>query len=295
MLYHYTSVEALKSILHDGVSNKGLCFWATRFDCFSDENEYRLGINTIKRLLPRLEERIRPNRRISSSFVWEDINGNVTLPLPYIVSFTDRFDNDYMWVHYGCNGSGVVLALDDSEKIVNEYTEDIVVKKCLYLGSTSDDDLYKEIENEFFNAAFSALTGPQKELAFGILSTSPQAFMALIGRYLLSYVAPRIKGSSFNEEDETRAILVFQRKEMEQFYTQFDGVVKSMGIDAVHLLEKIKGEKMRVRPNGETVYYHEMYLPSRVLARVYVKDHSLIEPVRIILQSKTVDVKVCLI
>lgn len=295
MLYHYTSVEALKSILQDGVSDKGLCFWATRFDCFSDENEYKLGINTINRLLPRLEERIRPDRRISSFFVWEDINGNVTLPLPYIVSFTDRFDNDYMWEHYGCEGLGVVLALDDSEKIVNEYTKDIVLKKCLYLGSTSDDDLYKEIENEFFNATFGALTGPQKELVFGILSTSPQAFMALIGRYLLSYVAPRIKGSSFNEEEETRAILAFQRKEMEQFYTQIDGVVNTLGIDAIHLLEKIKDEKMRERPNGETVYYHEMYLPSRLLARVYVNDPSLIDPVRIILLSKNVGVNVCLI
>ena len=67
MLYHYTSLDALKSILGDAKTDKGLCFWATRFDYFGDTDEYLLGIDTIGRLLPRLEERLLPDCRIASS------------------------------------------------------------------------------------------------------------------------------------------------------------------------------------------------------------------------------------
>lgn len=48
--------------------------------------------------------------------------------------------------------------------------------------------------------------------------------------YPLSYVKPRIKGKSFNEEVNTREILAFQQKEMEQFYTRYDVVEKTNGI-----------------------------------------------------------------
>lgn len=285
MLYHYTSIEALESILQDTSSDKGLCFWATRFDCFGDKEEYKLGISSIKRILPRLEERIRPDRRISSSFVWEDIKENITLPFPYIVSFTDRFDNEYMWDQYGCRGKGVVLGIDDTERIVNKYTEDLFVKGCIYLGDVSDDDLYKELEDEFYYSSLSVLTGPKKEIAFALLAEYPQLFVALIGRYLLAYVAPRIKSNVFDREKETRAILAPPRGEMESLILQYEEAFKTM-LDPESLKEKAKSEKKRVSANGETVYYRELYLPGRVLTKLFVRDRSLIESVKTVLLKK---------
>ena len=96
MLYHYTNIFAMKSILRD-VETKGLmCFWATRYDCFADKKEYRLGVETIRRLLPEIEKGLQEDRQIAQDFDWKRIEENVNLPYPYIVSFTARPDNEYM-------------------------------------------------------------------------------------------------------------------------------------------------------------------------------------------------------
>ena len=42
MLYHYTSIQALEGILRGCPSEKGLCFWASRYDCFgADKRHHR--------------------------------------------------------------------------------------------------------------------------------------------------------------------------------------------------------------------------------------------------------------
>lgn len=286
MLYHYTSFDALKSILRDPSTDDGIDFWATRFDCFGDKDEYRLGIETIKRLLPRLEERLQSDRRVAASFEWDVIIDNETLPFPYVVSFTDRKDNEYMWEHYACDGKGVVIELDDSQKIANEYTKHYVLKKCMYKGEISDDALYKEIENEYFNSAFSALTGPQKDLAFAFLSASPQLFVAMIGRYLLSYVATRIKGSRFLKEQETRLILAAPRQDMLPIVERYREVYKHFPVDIEGYERMMKSEKIRKRANGDLVYYQDAFLPGGILKHVFVRDKRLVERVDAVLKDK---------
>ena len=56
--YHYTGLTALNGILNgdsDDIPNVRL--WATRYDCFEDQDEYRLGINYAKKYLSILEEK----------------------------------------------------------------------------------------------------------------------------------------------------------------------------------------------------------------------------------------------
>ena len=286
MLYHYTSFDSLKGILRAQSSEKGLCFWATRFDCFGDKEEYKLGITVIKRLLPELEKKLQPDRRIASSFEWDEIMGNETLPYPYVVSFTDRKDNEFMWEHYACNGKGVVIELDDSQRIVNEYTKNYFVKKCLYLGELNDADLYKEIENEYFNSAFAALSGPRKDYAFALLAAYPQLFVATIGRYLLSYVATRIKGERYMKEQETRLILAAPRPEMLPIVDRFKDVYKQFPIDVEGYERMMKSERVRKRANGVAVYYQDVYLPGSILKHVYVKDERAVDPVNVVLGEK---------
>ena len=286
MLYHYTSFDSLKGICRAPSTDEGLCFWATRFDCFGDKEEYKLGISVIKRLLPELEKRLQPDRRIASSFEWDEILGNETLPFPYVVSFTDKKDNEYMWEHYACQGRGVVIALDDSLRIVNEYTKNYYLKKCLYIGDKSDAELFKEIEDEYLNAAFAALTGPQKELALAFLSVNPQLFVAIVGRYLLSYVATRIKGERYSREQETRLILAAPRQEMIPMVDRFKDVFKQFSVDVDGYEAMMRNEKIRKRENGETVYYQDVYLPGNVLKRVYVRNEGLIEQVGIVLRER---------
>lgn len=289
MLYHYTSFDSLKGICRAPSTDEGLCFWATRFDCFGDREEYKLGISVIKRLLPELEKRLQPDRRIASSFEWDDILGNETLPFPYVVSFTDKKDNEYMWDHYACQGRGVVIALDDSRQIVNEHTKNYYLRKCLYLEDKSDAELFKEIEDEYFNAAFAALTGPRKELALAFLSAYPQLFVAIVGRYLLSYVATRIKGERYSKEQETRLILAAPRQEMIPMVDRFKDVFKQFSVVVDGYEAMMRSERIRRRENGEAVYYQEVYLPGSVLKHVYVRDEGLMEQVSVVLREKGFD------
>lgn len=286
MHYHYTAFDSLKGICRAPSIDDGLCFWATRFDCFGDKEEYKLGISVIKRLLPELEKRLQPDRRIASSFEWDEILDNETLPFPYVVSFTDKADNEYMWEHYACQGKGVVIALDDSLRIVNEYTKNYYLKKCLYIGDKSDAELFKEIEDEYFNAAFAALTGPQKELALAFLSVNPQLFVAMVGRYLLSYVATRIKGERYSREQEARLILVAPRQEMIPMVDRFKDVFKQFSVDVDGYEAMMRSEKIRRRESGEAVYYQDVYLPGNVLKHVYVRNEGLIEQVCIVLRER---------
>ena len=294
MLYHYTSVDVLNSIIRSAESEKGICFWATRFDCFTDKEEYKLGIAVIKRLLPRFEDQLRPDRRLASSFEWEDIYGNVTLPFPYIVSFTNRHDNAYMWEKYAGRDSGVVLGIDDSKNVTNEYTKNLFVKRCLYLGEKTDDDLYEEIKDEYLSSASNMLTGPNNNLAFAFLSTYPQLFVSLIGRYLLAYVAPRFKWNRYNPEEETRAILAPPRPEMKDIVDYYEDAAKAFGSNTEDVKRMTENEMSRTRKNGQIVYYQELFLPGNLLKSVTVANEELIEQVAGLVSDKgfkDVDVK----
>lgn len=286
MLFHYTSINALKGILCNPTSDQGLCFWATRFDCFGDNQEYKLGIDAIKRLLPRLEERLQPDRRIAHSFEYDEILKNITLPLPYVVSFTNTNNSEFMWENYAEHGKGIVLALDDSQRIVNEYTKHLFLRSCWYSGELTDEELYKEIENEYFNAAFNLLGGPLKTYAFTILAVFPQLFVSMIGRYLLSYVAPRIKGESFKDEKETRVIYAAPRMELDSLLEPYEEQLKTFPIDVDAFKDAMKSEKVRIRADGKNIYYQDIYLPGTILKEVYVKDHSQLEIVKEVLEEK---------
>lgn len=192
-----------------------------------------------------------------------------------------------MWEHYACQGKGVVIALDDSRRIVNEYTKNYYLGKCLYMGDKSDAELFKEIEDEYFKAAFAALTGPQKELALAFLSANPQLFVAIVGRYLLSYVATRIKGERYSKEQETRLILAAPRQEMIPMVDRFKDVFKQFSVDVDGYEAMMRSEKIRRRENGEAVYYQDVCLPGSILKKIYVKDEGLMEQVNAVLRDKS--------
>ena len=59
-----------------------MCFWATRYDCFADTDEFKLGVETIRRLLPEMEKELQPDRQIAPLFDWNEIKDNKNLPYP---------------------------------------------------------------------------------------------------------------------------------------------------------------------------------------------------------------------
>lgn len=93
---HYTRLSNIPSIL-DG---DGILLWSTRFNGFSDNNEYKWALDEIYPLLPEIAKE-------TESDYDEDQHA-----YPYIISFSNNIDNDWMWKEYADNHNGVMLIFD---------------------------------------------------------------------------------------------------------------------------------------------------------------------------------------
>lgn len=270
MLYHYTTIPAMESILKDAVTRGTMCFWATRYDCFVDKEEYRLGVETIRRLLPMVEQELPQDRRVAQDFDWKLIEGNVNLPYPYIVSLSARPDNEYMWSEYA-KKDGVVLEIDDSAFVPNQELTMMMSKPCLYAGLLSDEELTKCIQDEYTFGGLTLLKGPMSKDAFELLEKHPQAFVRLIATYLLAFVATRIKGKGYRKEEETRVIVQSQLPEIAEFVkANRDIIQNALHLDPDALAQAMQQEKERQK-GDKTIYYRDLCLPITLLRAVYTQ------------------------
>lgn len=230
MLYHYTSIDAFKSILKAARTQMQMCFWATRYNCFADKEEVKLGVETIKRLLPQVEKDLPSDRQIAASFDWDKIEGNTNLPFPYIVSFTSRPDNTYMWEEYA-KSDGIVIGIDDSLNFQTQESPMMRLVSCIYADKNIDDNLVNILGDEYSNLGYAFLKGPNTNAAFYLLKNHPQSFVTLIAMGLLSFVAPRIKrAKDYQMEEETRIIIPIPIPAYNKKIEGFDGIIAKLGI-----------------------------------------------------------------
>lgn len=292
MLYHYTSINAFKSILRDARTQMQMCFWATRYDCFADKEELKLGVETIKRLLPQVEKDLPLDRQIASSFDWDKIKGNANLPFPYIVSFTSRPDNSYMWEEYAkCDG--IVMEIDDS---LNFHTQEVSVMRfgsCIYASENSDDKLVNILREEYSNIGYNLLKGPNNDAAFCLLKNNPQSFVSLIAMGLLSFVAPRIKrAKDFWMEEETRTIILIPMPAYNKKIEGYDDIIVKFGISPSWLKKLVSDEYSRKRDDGSTLYYRKLLLPINILKGIYVKNNDAKECVETFLKENNITIPI---
>lgn len=278
MLYHYTTLDSFKGILTKANISRQMCFWATRYDCFADSEEWKLGVETIQRLLPEVEKELPADRQIASMFDWDDIKDNKNLPYPYTVSFSARPDNDFMWKEYA-KTNGVVLEIDDS---LNVPVPDSPLRlaPCFYADGKSDDKVIDMLRQEYQTMGLANLTGTHQELAWYLLKENPQAFVKLIAIALLSLTAPRIKDAKdYWMEEETRAIISLPTPVYNENIKGYDGVISSLGLNPEEVRTLVADEHSRIRDNGSIAYYREMHLPINLLKKVYVKSNEMKEQV----------------
>ncbi len=270
MLYHYTSISAMTSILQDVRTMGTMCFWATRYDCFADTEEFKLGVDTVRRLMPEVEKDMPSDRQIASMFDWNVIKDNQNLPYPYIVSFSSRPDNDYMWYEYA-KEDGVVLEIDDSERVEVPDTPLLRLASCIYIDGNSDDKLIEMLRYEYNEVGLRMLDGPQKTLAFALLKDYPQVFVKLIATGLLFVTAPRIKCVKYNLEEETRVIIPLPAPIYNTLIDGYDEIISNLGFNPTELRTLVANERSRQRTDVSTVFYREMHLPIYLLKGVWVK------------------------
>lgn len=278
MLYHYTTLDSFKGILTDANTSQQMCFWATRYDCFADSEEWKLGVETIQRLLPEVEKVLPADRKISPLFDWNDIKDNKNLPYPYTVSFSARPDNDFMWREYA-KTDGVVLEIDDSQNVPVPDTP-FRLATCFYADGKSEDKIIDMLRQEYHYMGIANLTGTHKEFAWYLIKENPQVFVKLIAIALLSLTAPRIKDAKdYWMEEETRAIISLPTPVYNENIEGYDGVISSLGLNPEEVRTLVANERTRIRDNGSIAYYREMHLPVHLLKKVYVKSKETKEQV----------------
>lgn len=295
MIYHYTTIPAFESILKDVDTRSQLCFWATRYDCFVDTEELKLGVETIQRLLPEVGTDVQLAQYISSLFDWDQIKNNDNLPYPYIVSFTSRPNNDYMWKEYAKMG-GVAMEIDDKVSVDIPDIPLLRLASCVYADVASEDRMKEMIRQEYIEVKTKILEGPLKNQAYALSQSNPQMFAKLIALGMIFVTAPRIKkAKDYWMEEETRVIIPLPNSRYNELIVDYDEMIMNLGFNPSELRTLFSKERMRHRDDGTTVYYREMYLPVSLFKGVYVQSLETKEHVEVFLRSKGIDVPVQLV
>lgn len=139
LVYHYTDMNAFVGIV-GGYKNgekesAGLTFWATRYDGLNDPHDYLFASTVV---LPKIRKAIMDLDNQDEEVV-EDVES-----YPYIVSFSENRDSDFMWKHYKAD---ICLELD-SEYFTPWIKENGRIKafcdKCVYAEEDEIDDAFIE-------------------------------------------------------------------------------------------------------------------------------------------------------
>ena len=292
--YHYTSLDALRGIIRSNENNdKGLCFWATRYDCFVDKEEYLLGVDFTRKYLSIMEDKynLKQDRRIAAFFSRETIENNVNLPNPYVISVTTRNNNAYMWENYADHENGAVLEIDFPQtRGIYDTAIFYKLEKCIYEGTIEDAELIRIVYEAYMDGGLALLQG-NKELCLEMLQKYPQLFVQFISMYILYFFAPRVKRNCFKQEEEFRMIL----SAPVPAYTEFiqanapliDAIASAynMEMKSGDIVSPLLKEKMRMKDDRQ-IYYREFFLPESALIRIFVRNIHAQSAVKALLEQK---------
>lgn len=98
-VYHYTSYQALLGI----INNNELVFHGSRYDCMNDPNDCKFAREIV---LPPILKSIENDPRFTPK------EKDFIEAYPYVVSFSEKEDDESMWNHYG---SQVCLSLSAND------------------------------------------------------------------------------------------------------------------------------------------------------------------------------------
>ena len=285
--YHYTPLKAFSSILQDNpTKDKEICFWATRYDCFSDKSEYKYGIAKIYPVINDFEVQsgLQDDRRITRFFNPVEVEQALGLPVPYVISISARKDNEFMWENYADKSQGVVMEFEFNN--LKGFYESALysIESCIYDSKITNEGLSQLIKNKYFEMV-GVMLGGNKGLAIALLKNNPGAFVKFIAMYLLAFVAPRFKKDEYINEEETRIIISSPIKEYNNLLDKMQCLPE---LDALvnEVREFVDCEKQRPDNNN---FFREVFMPISVLKRIYVKNIKQKLEVEMILRKKGFD------
>lgn len=297
ILYHYTNFDVLESILkYDTVKNKEICFWASRYDCFRDGEEFKYGLEWIKSTLLDHENNLgRPKEyQIANLFEPSTVLSNPSLPKPFVVSLTCRPDDEYMWQNYTKGqDEGIVLGLNLDKEVMDIATVDnkqffLSFYNCLY--DLPELEIWNLINFQYWYFVYTGNIG----------NSVPEFFRLFHALALLMFFCPRIKQADYKKENETRLILgvpdiewcnIFTAKSNESGLSK-DEIIEGLKKFSGNRVENVNSKDIEqyvsdIRQNPiNNKWYKELFLPKMVLKGVHVRNENLIGIIKKILVSK---------
>lgn len=234
-VYHYTSIDALVGILKkeeiEVSSGKkkyqsSLTFWGSRYDCMNDPQDYLFASKVV---LPKILKTIEQCKEIS-----EDLKEDNDA-FPYIVSFSEKRDDDSMWKHYKAE---VCLEID-TRYLSPWIQENGTIKgfwgKCVYAKE-------QDIDESFFESW-------QKSLQY--IENIPS-----MARHACVY----IKRDAFKQEQEWRLYLA----------DEFLPHIKANG--EIYYTEQPQDIKVKFVREKDIVFYKEFRIEAKALKAIIVND-----------------------
>ena len=172
-LYHYTSLEALVSIL----GRERILLWATNASYLNDPTEISNGIEVI-------------NEIEKSDLKLEDFRNY------YLTSFSDNPDSLVMWSKYGSKGGGCSIGFD-YDCICRAYGQ---VCKCIYGKQKASEHLRNSL-NLIDNGVITSFGMPK-------LSEEEEASSKRASReMILQATCLMVKNEAYSHENETRGFV----------------------------------------------------------------------------------------
>jgi len=209
-VYHYTSLETFTKIINDA-TNESLKFRASHIDFLNDFTEHTIALSLLKKKLIEYDNSIdkevkkdfqtKLNDNSMSFFSYEEIDDLS----PYIISFSERWDNLPMWITYGNKSKGIAIGFD-KEKLskIDEYK----FEKCVYESLE-----YEQYLNENIKQIHSCIHINSYFISFS--SGFDNKLLKQHYKFL-----PILKNKSFNYENEYRLIIPSKVLEKEELKFQ---------------------------------------------------------------------------
>ena len=233
MVYHYTTIETIYSILasYKEADNKEyLTFWASNVLDQNDYSEMSLGFDELKESVLEVEKELEAEGRDISliklsealrySFLGgkdqndvieevEDISGNIE-KAPFTMSFSMLEDSLLMWSIYANKGNGVCLVFDENE-LDKFQTEMIVLQGNIRYGKTKEN--CKDLVKLHYEAYLSIFEDMKPIIMNAVAYQGELAY-----KTMKELICPFIKNNSFRDENEWR--VVFFRNRTTKVFTR---------------------------------------------------------------------------
>lgn len=132
-VFHYTSYQALLGI----IQKNEIIFHGSRHDCMNDPNDCMFARNIVlPAILANLEH---------SKFTEKE--KEVIESFPYVVSFSEKEDDKFMWEHYGSQVC-LVLSSDEIKRECDTSREHLGIwGKCRYAENDDVPKIFSKIFN----------------------------------------------------------------------------------------------------------------------------------------------------